>query len=258
MEGPWKSVAGQHLQMLHACGHPLNIYHYERLPATNACVLHLWRSWRQADLAAAMDPPTMAEVRQWPTFNYASANLFRTKKQRKKLGEERRRGRAVRRRCGTRQERETKVTIVSNCAEASVASFDIGPLSHQGTIRAQPMRVATLHRCIVVDASNLLDPDTAISDRSCSSSFGANESSRRIDSNASTSAATPTSTSTRSSESPVSVKPLVKNFRRRGIPSKPTVKVECINVDDASSSTPLHLYFEKVTITQPIRLTVHH
>ena len=44
---------------------------------------------------------TMAEVRQWPTFNYASANLFLTKKQRKELAKERRKGKAVRGTCST-------------------------------------------------------------------------------------------------------------------------------------------------------------
>ena len=103
----------------------------------------------------------MAEVQQWPAFNCASANLFLTKKQRKELAKERHKGKAVRGTCGTRREEATKMTVVSNCAEDSAASFDIGRVSHPDTIRAQPMRVAKLHRRIVVDASNLSDADAA-------------------------------------------------------------------------------------------------
>ena len=29
-------------KMLHACGQPVNVYHYRCLPATNGCVLHVW------------------------------------------------------------------------------------------------------------------------------------------------------------------------------------------------------------------------
>ena len=180
----------------------------------------------------------MAEVRQWPTFDYASANLFPIKKQRKELAKECQKGKAVRGTCSTRRVEETNGTVVSNCAEDSAASFDIGPVSDPGTVRTQPMHVAKLHRRIVVDASNSSDPDAAVSDSSCSSSSTASGSSSRTDSDASTSTTTPTSSSTSSSESPVPVEPPVKNFRRRGTPSKPTVKVECITVDDASSSAP--------------------
>ena len=182
----------------------------------------------------------MAEVQQWPTFNYASANLFLTKKLRKELAKECWKGKAVRGTCSTRREEETKATVVSNCAEDSAASFDIGPVSDPDTIQTQPMRVAKLHRRIVVDASNSSDPDAAVFDSSCSSSCAASESSSRTDSDASTSTATPTpsSSSSSSSESPVRVEPPVKKFRHRGTPSKPTVKVECIDVDDASSSAP--------------------
>ena len=115
----------------------------------------------------------MAEVRQWPTFNYASANLFLTKKQQKELAKECRKGKVVRGTCSTRREEEIKVTVVSNCAEDSAASFDIGPVSDPGMVRTQPMRVAKLHRRIVVDASNSSDPDAAVSDSSYSSSFAA-------------------------------------------------------------------------------------
>ena len=99
----------------------------------------------------------MAEVRQWPTFNYASATLFLTKKQRKDLAKERRKGKAVRGTCSRRREEQTKVIVVSNCAEDSAASFDIGRVSDPGTVGTQPMRVAKLHRRIVVDASNSSD-----------------------------------------------------------------------------------------------------
>ena len=67
-------------------------------------------------------PATMAEVRQWPTFNYTSTNLFLTKKQQKQLAKERQKGKAVRGTCSTRWQDETKVTVVSNCAQ-DAASF---------------------------------------------------------------------------------------------------------------------------------------
>ena len=57
-----------------------------------------------------------------------------------------------------RREEETKVTVVSHCAEHLAASFDIGPVLDPDTVRTQPMRAAKLHRRIVVDASNSLDP----------------------------------------------------------------------------------------------------
>ena len=101
------------------------------------------------------------------------------------------------------------------------------------------MRVSKLHKRIVVDASDSSHPYTADSNRSCSPSFAASEPSLRTDSDASTSTTTPpTTTTTSSSESPVPVELLFKKFRRRGSPSKPIVKVECIDVDDASSSAP--------------------
>ena len=143
------------------------------------------------------------------------------------------------------------MTVVSNCAEDSAASFDICPASDSGTVHTQPMCVAKLHRHTVVHASNSLDPnpasdpDPVVLDSSCSSSSYASDSSSRTNTNtntntnndASTSVVTPTTSI--SSESPIPVEPLSKTFHRRGIPSKPTVKVECIDVDDTSSSAPL-------------------
>ena len=79
-------------------------------------------------------PATMAEVQQWPTLNYANANLFQTKKQWKQLAEERWKGKAVRGTCSTRQQEETKETVVSNCAQGSPASFDASPVSNPGTV----------------------------------------------------------------------------------------------------------------------------
>ena len=90
---------------------------------------------------------TMAEVRQWPTFNYASANLFLTKKERKELAEEHRKGKAMRGTCSTRQEVETKVTFLSNCAEDSAASFDIGSLSDPRTVQTHACRQAAQVHC---------------------------------------------------------------------------------------------------------------
>ena len=49
----------------------------------------------------------------------------------------------------------------------------------------------------------------------------------------------PPITSIISSESLVPVEPHAQKFRRRGIPGKPTMKVECIDVDDVSTSAPL-------------------
>ena len=107
-------------------------------------------------------PATVAEVRQWPTFNHASANLLLAKKQQKPLAKERRKGKAVRGTCSRRRQEETKVIVVSNCAEDSTVSFDMGPVSDPGTVRTQPMRVAKLHGRIVVDSSNSSDPDPAV------------------------------------------------------------------------------------------------
>ena len=171
--------------------------------------------------------------------SYASANLFLTKKQRKELAKERRKGKVVRGTCSTRWEEETEVTVESNCAADLAGSFDIGRVSDPGTVRMQPMRVAQLHMRNVVDASNSSHPDGAVSHSSCSSSSTASESSSRTDSDASMSTATPTSSSSSSSKSPVPVEPRVKKFRRRGTPSNPTMKEECIDVDNASSSAPL-------------------
>ena len=33
------------LQMLHACGHLVNIYHYRRMPSRHGCAPHLWPLW---------------------------------------------------------------------------------------------------------------------------------------------------------------------------------------------------------------------
>ena len=96
----------------------------------------------------------MADVWQWPTFNDATANLFRTNKQRRELAKKRRKGKVVRGTCSTRREEETKVTVVSNSPVESSASFDICPVSDLATVRMQPMRVAKPHRRMVVDAGN--------------------------------------------------------------------------------------------------------
>ena len=96
----------------------------------------------------------MAEVRQWPTLNYASVNVFQTKKQRKELVKECGKGKAVRGTCSTRREEKTRVTVVSKCAKTAAASFDIGRVSDPGTVGTKAMRVAKLHRRIVGDASN--------------------------------------------------------------------------------------------------------
>ena len=135
-------------------------------------------------------PATMVEVRQWPTFNYASVNLFLTKKQRKQLAEERRKGKGVRGTCSARLQEETTVTVVSNFAEDSAASFDIGYVSDPGMVRTQPMCVAKLQRRIVVDASYSSDLDPTASNRSCSSSSDDSDSSLRTNSDGSTSIAT--------------------------------------------------------------------
>ena len=154
-------------------------------------------------------PATMAEVRQWPTFNYASANLFLTQKQQKQLAKEHGKGKAV----GGGQEEETKVTllVLSNYAEDSAASFEIGPVCDSGTVWTQPMCVAKLHRRIVVDASSSSDPH----DSSCSSSSDASDSSSRTNSDAFTSTATPTTTTSNGSESAVPIAPPAKKFRRQ-------------------------------------------
>ena len=47
-----------------------------------------------------------------------------------------------------------KVTVVTNNAEDSTASFDIGLVSDSATQQTQPMRAVKLHRRIVVDANN--------------------------------------------------------------------------------------------------------
>ena len=75
----------------------------------------------------------MAAVQQWPTFNYASANPYLTKKQRKQLAKERAKGKAVVGKHSTNREQGTKVTVVTNSAEDSAASFDIGPVSDSAT-----------------------------------------------------------------------------------------------------------------------------
>ena len=179
-------------------------------------------------------------VRQWPTFNYASANPYLTKKQRKQLAKERAKGKAVVGKHSTTREQGTKVTFVTNSAKDSAASFDIRPVSDSATQRTQPMRAVKLHRRIVVDANNLSDPDPTASDSSGNSSTASSEASSHTDSGHSTSSGTPntTSSSSSNSESLVPEAPPPKKFRRRGVPSKPPVKVECIDVDAASSSAP--------------------
>ena len=107
-------------------------------------------------------------------------------------------------------------------------------LADLGTVQMQPMHVAQLQRRIVVDASHSSDPDLVVSDSSCSSSSDTNDSRSCTNSVGSTSTATPTTTSSSSSKSPVPDEPPAKKFRRRGIPTKPTVKAECIDIDDAS------------------------
>ena len=97
---------------------------------------------------------TIADARRRPTFNYANAALFQSKRQRKELAKGRRKGEAVRGTCITGRDEETKVLFVSNCAEDSAASFNIGRVSHPGTVRTQPMSVAKMHGHILVDASN--------------------------------------------------------------------------------------------------------
>ena len=130
-------------------------------------------------------PATMPEGRQWPTFNYANANVFLTKKQRKEVTKERRKGKAVRGTCSTRQSEETNVIVVSNCAQDLAASFDIGPVSDPGKVETQPIRVAKVHGRFAVDANNSAKPDTATSDSSCKSSSVASESRSRTDKDAS-------------------------------------------------------------------------
>ena len=120
---------------------------------------------------------TMAAVRQWPTFNYASANPCLTKKQRKRLAKERAKGKAVVGKHSTTREQGTKVTVVTNNTEESAASFDIGPLSDSATQRTQPMRVVTLHRRIVVDANKSPDPDPTACDSSGNSSKASSDAS---------------------------------------------------------------------------------
>ena len=56
---------------------------------------------------------TMAAVRHWPTYNYASANPYLTKKQRKQLAKERAKGKAVVGKHSTTCEQGTKVTVVT-------------------------------------------------------------------------------------------------------------------------------------------------
>ena len=180
---------------------------------------------------------TMAAVRHWPTFNYASANPYLTKKQRKQLAKERAKGKAVVGKHSTTREQGTKVTVVTNTAEDSAASSDIAPVSDSATQRTQPMRAVTLHRRIVVDANNLSDPDPTASDSSSNSSMASGDASSHTDSGDSTSTGTPsTTTGSSSSDSLVPAAPPPKKFRRHGVPRKPAVKVECIDVDDASSS----------------------
>ena len=71
----------------------------------------------------------MAAVRQWPTFNYVSANPYLTKKQREQFAKERAKGKAVVGKHSTAREQGTKVTVVTNSAEDSAASFDVGLVS---------------------------------------------------------------------------------------------------------------------------------
>ena len=179
----------------------------------------------------------MAAVRHWLTFNYASANPYLTQKQRKQLAKERSKGKAVVGRPSTSREQGTKMTVVTNGAEDSTASSDIGPVSDSTMQRIQPMRVVELHRCIVVDAKNSSGPDPAASDTSGDSSVVCTDASSHTDSGDSTSTVTPSTTGSSSSSDsfiPAALPP--RNVRRRGVPSKPAVKVECIDVGDASSS----------------------
>ena len=181
----------------------------------------------------------MAAVRHWPRVNHGSANTYLTKKQRKQLGKERAKGKAVVGKHSTTCEQGTKVTVVTNSAEDSAASFDVGPLSDSATQRTQPMRATKLHRGIVVDANNSSDPDPRASDSSGNSSMASSEASSHTDSGDSTSTGTPSTTSSNSSsDSLVAAAPPPKKFRRRGVPSKLAVKVECIAVDNGSSSAP--------------------
>ena len=181
----------------------------------------------------------MAAVRHWPTFNYASANPYLTKKQRKQLAKERAKGKAVVGKHSTTRELGKKVTVVTNSAEDSAASFHIGLVSDWAPQRTQPMCVVKLHRRIVVDASNSSDPDPTASDSSGNSSMASSDASSHTDSGDSTSTGTPSTTSSsNSSDSLVLPAPPPKKFRRCGVPNKPNVKVACIDVDDASSSAP--------------------
>ena len=139
----------------------------------------------------------------------------------------------------TTREQGTKVTVVTNSAEDSAASFDIGPVSDSAAQLTQPMRAVKLHGRIVVDVSNSSDPDPTASDSSGNSSMASSDASSHADSGDSTSTGTPsTTTSSSSSGSLVPTAPPPKKFRRRGVASKPAVKVACIDVDDASSSAP--------------------
>ena len=181
----------------------------------------------------------MAAVRHWPIFNYASANPYLSQKQRKQLAKERSKGKVVVGRHSTSREQGTKMTVVTNGAEDSTASFDIGPMSDSTTQRLQPMRAVKLHRCIVVDANNLSCSDPTSSNTSGNSCVASSDAPSHTDSGDSTSTGTPTtSSSSSSSDSFILAAPPPKKFRRRGVPSKPAVKVECIDADDASSSAP--------------------
>ena len=182
---------------------------------------------------------TMVAVRQWPTFNYASGNPYLTKKQRKQLAKEQAKGKAVVGKHSTTREQGTKVTVVTNRAEDSAASFDIGLVSDSATQWTQPMHAAKPHRRIVVDANNSFDPDPTASDSCGNSSMASSDASSHTDSGDSTSTGTPSTTSSNnSSDSLVLAAPPPKTFRRCGVPNKLAVKVECIDVDDASSSAP--------------------
>ena len=65
------------------------------------------------------------------------------------------------------------------------------------------------------------------------------DASSHTDGGDSTSTGTPiTTTSSNSSDSLVPAAPPPKKFRRRSVPSKQAMKVECIDVDEASSSAP--------------------
>ena len=104
----------------------------------------------------------------------------------------------------------------SRCA--TVHSFPPSP--GRGTrngvrVRSQPLSSAVFARMASSDASS------------------------HTDSGDSTGSGTPsTTTSSSSSNSLVPAAPPPKKFRRRDVPSKLAVKVECIDVDDASLSTP--------------------